>query len=220
MAAAPVSTQKQSFDDTMGDFNDLTTVQSAMRQEVEASDLNSPIHPLINKMIAHMSIAATLSTRVAREHPNLIGAAMALNADLAATASAAAILNFKNGAYKDGVSNVAAATAASSTIVSLGILANGGKAGNAASHLPDRISYSAGILSTVLSYIDPKGIEYSLRITGLHNLADFVENGDDMTSYYPGNKEEDLKEIKRQIEEIERKEIERKGTKKSRSFLY
>ena len=32
-----------------------------------------------------------------------------------------------------------------------------------------------------------------------------------MTSYYPGNKEEDLKEIKRQIEEIERKEKERKN---------
>jgi len=155
-----------------------------------------------------------MASYVARKDERAVGVSIALNQAIAEVSTAAAIQNFSNGAIKDGTSNLAAATSAAASIIS-SASAGQGKGGKAFSHAPDRIAYTSGLISTVLSYVDTKKILDSWYESGLNEYDEIIKKGSEIGSaYWPGDRDEDRKEVKETIDKIRKSAKEREDSEK------
>ena len=203
-----------SIDALLSALNDILTLAHNTRQAVTSSDPHSPVDPKLNRLISALSAIGVMASYVARKDERAVGVSIALNQAIAEVSTAAAIQNFSNGAIKDGTSNLAAATSAAASIIS-SASAGQGKGGKAFSHAPDRIAYTSGLISTVLSYVDTKKILDSWYESGLNEYDEIIKKGSEIGSaYWPGDRDEDRKEVKETIDKIRKSAKEREDSEK------
>ena len=203
-----------SIDALLSALNDILTLAHNTRQAVTSSDPHSPVDPKLNRLISALSAIGVMASYAARKDERAVGVSIALNQAIVEVSTAAAIQNFSNGAIKDGTSNLAAATSAAASIIS-SASAGQGKGGKAFSYAPDRIAYTSGLISTVLSYVDTKKILDSWYESGLNEYDEIIKKGSEIGSaYWPGDRDEDRKEVKETIDKIRKSAKEREDSEK------